>query len=731
MHRRLSAAFFLLALTAISSAQIPPPFQPRWAEVAPGVWKTTLGTPEELTLLSAAGRPAPLKTALAAISPAPFPFDHAEIEGRQWAAKTTIRLPLAAEEDIYGLGVDFAAVRRNGAVFELHVDHWNQSAKTTGRTHAPVPLYVSSKGFAVLFDSARYLRVSVGHGVRLAAKTKPPVVDRTTATKGAWQSQPRSDSVEVLAGATGLDVYVFAGPSPLDAVRRYNLFCGGGALPPKWGLGFLARVQTRYTADQALADVAEFRRHGLPLDMLGLEPGWMDQAYPCSFEWDAARFPDPRAFLAELTRQHVRANLWFNPYVAPSAPLYAKLLPYAGTHLVWNGIVPDFSLPAARKIFADHLTQKVLALAPDAIGGFKLDEVDGYDRYLWPDTAVFPSGRDAEQLRQTYGLLLQQTIYDAFRATNHRTMGQVRGTNAGASPFPFVIYNDNYDFESYITAVANSGFAGVLWSPEVRGSNSGEDMLRRTQAVCFSPLALYNGWASSQKLWTHPEVEKEIRDALLLRLRLLPYFYHTFAQYHYQGFPVIRPMQLVTSRTVAPTAAAALGQLDATTNPYEVPPAAREVKDQYLFGDSLLVAPIAAGVKTRRVLLPAGKWYDFHTGKFAGENETITVSPPLAELPVFVRDGALIPLLAAERQWAPAAGEKVALEVRHYGEAAGSLALYDDDGETFDYEKGAHSWTTLAVTRSASGQLVGSVTTDKNGHPWSYSDVTWTFLPTR
>ena len=82
MHRRLSAAFFLLALTAISSAQIPPPFQPRWAEVAPGVWKTTLGTPEELTLLSAAGRPAPLKTALAAMSPAPFPFDHAEIEGR-------------------------------------------------------------------------------------------------------------------------------------------------------------------------------------------------------------------------------------------------------------------------------------------------------------------------------------------------------------------------------------------------------------------------------------------------------------------------------------------------------------------------------------------------------------------------------------------------------------------------------------------------------------------------
>jgi alpha-D-xyloside xylohydrolase len=523
--------------------------------------------------------------------------------------------------------------------------------------------------------------VTVGHGVRLAAKDKPPVIDRTTG-KG-WQSQPRSDSIEVLAGATGMDVYVFAGPSPLDAIRRYNLFSGGGALPPKWGLGFLTRVPTRYTAAEALADVAEFRRNGIPLDMLGLEPGWMDQAYPCSFEWDKTRFPAPKAFLAAVAQQHVRVNLWFNPYVAPNSPLHEKLLPYAGTHLVWNGIVPDFTMSGAQKIFVDHLKRTVLDLNPDAVGGFKLDEVDGYDRYLWPDTAVFPSGRDAEQLRQTYGLLLQRAVFEAFREGNRRTMGQVRGTNAGASPFPFVIYNDNYEFDGYITAVSNSGFAGVLWSPEVRGSNSGEDMLRRTQAVCFSPLALYNGWASAQKLWTHPEVKDHIRDAIVLRLRLLPYFYHTFAQYHYQGTPVIRPMPLVSSAaSVDQTAAgkpAEAGMLDATANPYEVPAAVREVKDQYLFGDALLVAPIAPKAQSRKVLLPpgkwydfyTGKWYDFYTGKFAGENQTIEVTPPLSQMPVFVKDGSLVPLLAASRQWTPTAHETVALEVRPLRRNAG------------------------------------------------------------
>ncbi len=720
-------ALFLAAwLPSLALAQIPPVSSPRWSEVAPGVWKTTIGTPENFTLLSAAGASVTPtgRAALAAMPPAAFPLDQKEIEGRQWAAKTTVRFPLGAKEDIYGLGVDFSAMRRNGGVFELHVDHWDSRKAITGRTHAPVPLYISTKGFAVLFDSARYLRVTVGHGVRLAAKEKPPVIDRTTG-KG-WQADPRSDSIEVLAGAPGLDVYVFAGPSPLDAMRRYNLFCGGGALPPKWGLGFLSRVQTRYTADQCLADIAEFRKNGIPLDMLGLEPGWMSAAYPCSFEWDATRFPEPMAFLGEVERQHVRVNLWFNPYVAPDTPLYEKLLPYAGTHLVWNGIVPDYTLPAAQKIFVDHLKRTVVALNPDAVGGFKLDEVDGYDRYLWPDTAVFPSGRDAEQLRQTYGLLLQRAVFDAFRQSNRRTMGQVRGTNAGASPFPFVIYNDNYEFDGYITAVSNSGFAGVLWSPEVRGSNSGEDMLRRTQAVCFSPLALYNGWASPQKLWTHPEVTAQIRDAIVLRERLLPYFYNAFAQYHYQGTPVIRPMQLVSS--VAATESAEAGKLDATANPYEVPAAAREVKDQYMFGDALLVAPIAPNAKTRKVLLPTGKWYDFYTGKFAGENQTIEVTPSLDAMPVFVKDGALIPMLAENRQWVPSANEAVALEVRHYGEAPGKLALYDDDGETFDYEKGDFSWTQLAATKDAAGKWSGSITPDSNGRKWHYSDVKWRFI---
>lgn len=719
LRSALTLALGLLAIVAADArAQSAPTTQPAWTLVAPGVWKTTIGKAEDLTLLSAAGIQSKV-TALAAMPEAAFPLNAQEIAASQWDWKTAVRLPLALDEDIYGLGVDFKSIRRTGTTFQLHVDHWGG---VTGRTHAPVPLYVSTRGYAVLFDSARYLKVSVGLGVRLAATEKPPVIDRTTG-KG-WAAQPRSDSIEALTNAPGMDVLVFAGPTPLDAVRRYNLYCGGGALPPKWGLGFLTRTPTRYSAEQALNEIAEFRRNGIPLDMLGLEPGWHDQAYPCSFEWDAKRFPDPTAFLAEVEKQHVRVNLWFNPYISPTAPLYQKLLPYAGTHLVWNGIVPDYSMPEARKIFSDHLRDKVVNLNPRAVGGFKIDEVDGYDRYLWPDTARFPSGRDGEQLRQTYGVLVQRTVFDMFRQQNQRTLGQVRGTNAGASAFPFVIYNDNYAFDEYITALGNSGFAGVLWSPEVRGGK-GEDMLRRTQAVCFSPLALFNGWATNDKLWTHADVKDAIRSVIRLRMRLLPYFYTTFAQYHYEGTPVVRPMQLIPGFQVGSSKETG-GSLDATANPYAIGKVT-EVKDQYLLGDALLVAPIAPGEKSRAVVLPPGKWYDFHTGKLAGENETITVTPDLAQIPVFVKDGSLVPMIE-ERQWSPAHDEVLPLEIRHYGEKPATLRLYDDDGETFDYEKGRYSWTGLAVSRDTAGKWAPTITPDVNGHAWRYRDVRWTFM---
>ena len=178
----------------------------------------------------------------------------------------------------------------------------------------------------------------------------------------------------------------------------------------------------------------------------------------------------------------------------------------------------------------------------------------------------------------------------------------------------------------------------MLWSPEVRGGE-GEDMLRRMQAVCFSPLALFNGWATDTKLWTHAEVADHIRDAIRLRMRLLPYWYTAFAQYHVRGHAGRAPdaaRRRLHDRTRSRNATRSLRHRRVV-----------EIKDQYMVGDALLVAPIAPGAKTRKVVLPAGKWFDFYTGRLAGEGETIEVTPPLSQIPLFVKDGGLVPMIAA------------------------------------------------------------------------------------
>jgi alpha-D-xyloside xylohydrolase len=196
-------------------------------------------------------------------------------------------------------------------------------------------------------------------------------------------------------------------------------------------------------------------------------------------------------------------------------------------------------------------------------------------------------------------------------------------------------------------------------------------------------------------------------------MRLLPYWYTAFAQYHYQGTPVVRPMPLVEGFTPP-----------SGLDPNAITDVA-EVKDQYLVGDVLLVAPIRPGARSRRVALPPGRWFDFYTGRLAGEHETIEVAPPLSQIPLFVRDGGLIPMIG-ERQFVPASDEVLPLDVRHYGATPGEMMLYDDDGGTFDYERGSHTWTRLSVQRDAAGQWRGSVTPDSNGQRWHYSDVRWT-----
>ena len=712
MKKILIAGAMTLLMLCPAKAQI------AWQQVEPGVWKGVVGTPEEYSLLGVAGV-TPQKEGFARLPEVALPELANEIVGSIQDGKTSLRIPLQRKEQLYGFGLNFQTVHQRGKILNLHVDHYG--GRDNGRTHAPVPFYISSSGYGVLINSARYLTVYAGSGARKDSPNAPVAKDRNM--DKTWTSAPYSDAVSILVPAPGAEIYLFAGPTPMDVIRRYNLLCGGGTLPPRWGLGFTQRTKKLYTAEDVKNEADEFEQRGFPLDFIGLEPGWQSKAYPCTFEWDVTRYPDPAGFVKEMLAKGVRINLWTNPYVSPDSKIYKEMYPVSGSHTVWCGIVPDLAGEKARKIWMDKLEQEHVNIG---VSGYKVDEVDGYDRYLWPDVATFPSGIAAEQMRQTYGLWVQRTTAELYKKRNQRTFGLVRASNAGAASFPYVIYNDYYSHQDFITALINSGFSGVLWTPEVRSSSSSEDWLRRFQSVVFSPMAMINAWASGTKPWTFPEVENQIKEYAMLRMQMMPYWYSEFARYHFDGIPPFRAMNLEPGFIPEQGTTAKLSDANLEENPY-LEAVSKEIKDQYMAGEYLLVAPMFKGQKERTVVLPKGDWYDFYTGKYVGNGEKITVTPGLDRIPVYVKDGAVLPFMEA-RLHAPKAGEKVNLEIRHYGKADGSYRLYDDDGETFDYEKGAYSWRDITVTRDKKGKLKGAISKAEKGKPNSIANVTWKFM---
>lgn len=712
MKRKLFAFFLLLSAGMSLSAQI------KWEQVEPGVWKGIAGTPEKYDLLEVSGAK-PLKDGFSRLPEVSLPTITSEIVGEIQDGKTYLRIPLERKEQLYGFGLNFQTVHQRGKILGLHVDHYG--GKDNGRTHAPVPFYVSGNGYGVFINSARYLTVYAGSGARKDSPDAPEAKDRNT--DKTWSSRPYSDAVSILIPAGGVEVYLFAGPTPMDVVRRYNLFCGGGNLPPRWGLGFTQRTQRLYTAEEVEQEADEFERRGYPLDYIGLEPGWQSKSYPCTFEWDPVRFPEPDAFVKKMADKGVRINLWTNLYVSPDSKIYKDMYPVSGSHTVWCGIVPDMGDEKARQIWMDKLEKEHIAIG---VSGYKIDEVDGYDHYLWPDVATFPSGISAEQMRQTYGLWVQRTSDELYRKRNQRTFGLVRASNAGGNNFPYVIYNDYYSHSDFITALINSGFSGVLWTPEVRSSKTAEEWLRRFQSVVFSPMAMINAWSSGTKPWTFPEVASQVKEFALLRMQMMPYWYTEFARYHFDGIPPFRAMNLEPGFNPEQALSSKLQSSNLEDNPY-LEAITKEIKDQYMAGEYLLVAPLFAGQESRTVILPKGNWYDFYTGDYVGNGETITATPGLDHIPVYVKDGGIIPMMKT-RLHAPGPDERVDMEIRHYGEANGSYLLYDDDGETFDYEKGMYSWRKIKVERQKNGRLKGTVSSPEKGKPNTIGTVSWKFM---
>jgi alpha-D-xyloside xylohydrolase len=236
--------------------------------------------------------------------------------------------------------------------------------------------------------------------------------------------------------------------------------------------------------------------------------------------------------------------------------------------------------------------------------------------------------------------------------------------------------------------VAQAGFSGLLWTPEVREAGTPEELIRRLQSVVFSPLAMINAWYLRNPPWKQvnraennaghfsegwESVEAKCREILELRMKFIPILNAAFVRYHREGLPPFRALVM----------------------DYPDDPQTHAVDDEYLMGDNLLVAPVIVGSRgrgrpettsgpastsgqsVRQVYLPEGDWYDFWTGARHTGRQQITVSVPLEHIPLFVKAGAVLPLAAPTLSTDdPAAWNLTALV---FGDGRRPATLFEDD----------------------------------------------------
>ncbi len=520
-----------------------------------------------------------------------------------------LEFPLGEDEQLYGFGLQLKEFNHRGRRLKLKVN--SDPVAPTGDSHAPVPFFATTECYGVYIDTARNIEVSCGMQKKRfrKAENKACEVKLTTDELYAQRKNSEKSSIVVdIPAAKGVDIYIFEGETITKVVAQYNMLSGGGPDVPEWGLGVLYRAFGRSTENDIIRLANYFKENDIPCDTIGFEPGWQSGAYSCTYVWNKENFPNPQKTVNYLKSKDYHVNLWEHAYVRSDSPLYEPLFDLSCDYEVWQGLVPDFSLPEARKIFASYHKENLVDMGID---GFKLDECDGSEfctsDWCFPACASFPSGMDGEQYHNLFGTLYMQTVLEAL--DGRKTLSEVRSAGALCASYPFVLYSDLYDLPDFIRGVINSGFSGILWTPEVRDAKTKNEFLRRLQANVFSCQCIINAWYCEDLPWKDLDCENEVRELLNLRKSLVPMLKKAFDCYRDTGKAPVRALVSDYTNDV---------------NTYEI-------DDEYIFCENLVVCPMPIDCDEREIYLPEGNWCDFFTketvssGKFTVKSKGIPV----------------------------------------------------------------------------------------------------------
>jgi alpha-glucosidase len=610
--------------------------------------------------------------------------------GKAVLARTVARVAHAGER-YYGFGEKTGALDKRGRVLWF----WNTDhpayASDWDPLYQSIPFYVGlldGRAYGVFTDNSYRMRADV-------ASTDP-------------------DAISMAAAGGEIDQWIFAGPSMAQVLDAYTRLTGRPPLPPRWTLGY-HQCRWSYTPAQKVIDICKgFRARDIPADGIWLDIDYMDGFR--SWTWDPVGFPDPDGLVEAVGDMGFKVTAIIDPGLKqdPAWDVYQQGLqgdhflkgadgqPFVGE--VWPGpaVFPDFTRPETRTWWASLVTR----LTDRGVRGVWLDmnEPASFQQATgWTvpdDVAAYGEGQATTmaKVHNVYALAQNQATREGLLAAapSRRPFLLTRAGYAGIQRHSAVWTGDagsNFDaLRDSLRILMGLGLSGVSFvGSDVGGwsGGGGAELFARWIALgSISPFfrAHVQTGAPDQEPWSFgAEVEDISRLHIRERYRLLPYLYSLTWEAFRSGTPALRPLVWE----------------------FQGDPSIETVDDQALLGPWVMAAPVLdMGASSRVVRFPAGRWLEYHSGALIQGPVDVTVPVTLQALPLYLREGAILPRGPVMSYSDQAPVDPLTLDV-FPGAGITTFMLYEDagDGQQYYWEFHATDFTLVPTSSGVRLQM--------------------------